>query len=62
MHPTLRFLAQHPLLRGRPWVGFGRFLWWQAISRVRPGRHRFAWLGGAKLWLRIDPQQIAVVQ
>jgi FkbM family methyltransferase len=52
MHPTLRFLLRHPLLRGRPWVGFGRFLWWQALSRFRPGRHRYAWIGGAKLWLQ----------
>ncbi len=52
MHPTIRFLSQHPLLRDRPWVGFGRFLWWQGISRLRPGRHRYDWIGGSKLWLQ----------
>jgi hypothetical protein len=52
MHPTIRFLSQHPLLRGRPWVGFGRFLWWQGISRLRPGRHRYDWIGASKLWLQ----------
>lgn len=52
MHPTVRFLLQHPLLRGRPWVGFGRFVWWQGLSRLRPGRHCYAWVGEAKLWLQ----------
>mgnify|MGYP000029092405 FL=1 len=52
MHPTIRFLSQHPLLRSRPWVGFGRFLWWQGISRLRPGRHRYDWIGASKLWLQ----------
>lgn len=52
MHPTLRFLLQHPLLRGQPWVGFGRFAWWQLRSRLQPGRHCYAWVGGAKLWLQ----------
>jgi FkbM family methyltransferase len=52
MHPTIRFLSQHPLLRGRPWLGFGRFLWWQGISRLRPGRHRYDWIGGSRLWLQ----------
>lgn len=52
MHPTIRFLWQHPLLRGRPWIGFGRFLWWQGISRLCPGRHCYAWIGEAKLWLQ----------
>lgn len=52
MHPTLRFLLQHPLLRGRPWLGFARFAWWQVRSRLQPGRHRYAWVGGAKLWLQ----------
>jgi hypothetical protein len=28
MHPTIRFLSQHPLLRGRPWVGEAK-LWLQ---------------------------------
>ena len=52
MHPTLKFLLEHPLLRGRPWLGLGRFAWWQLVSRLRRGRHRHAWVGGSQLWLR----------
>jgi len=52
MHPTLRFLLQHPLLRGRPWLAAGRFAWWQLRSRLQPGRHCYVWVGGAKLWLQ----------
>lgn len=52
MHPTLRFLLGHPLLRGRPWLGFGRFLWWQLVSRLRRGRRVYAWVGPSKLWLQ----------
>ena len=52
MHPTLRFLWRHPLLHGRPWVAFGRFLWWQGLSRLQPGRHRHRWVGGTQLWLK----------
>lgn len=52
MHPTLRFLLRHPLLRGRPWIAFPRFVWWQCVSRLRPQRRCFVWIGGAKLWLR----------
>jgi FkbM family methyltransferase len=52
VHPTLRFLLGHPLLRGRPWIGLGRFAWWQLISRVRRDRHRYDWVRGSRLWLR----------
>jgi FkbM family methyltransferase len=52
MHPTLRFLLKHPLLRGRPWIAFPRFVWWQCVSRLRPERRCHAWVGGSKLWLR----------
>ena len=52
MHPTLKFLLDHPLLRGRPWIGLGRFAWWQLVSRTRPGRHCHDWVRGSRLWLR----------
>lgn len=52
MHPTLRFLLQHPLLRGRPWLAFGRFLGWQVRSRLRRRPQVYPWVGRAKLWMR----------
>lgn len=52
MHPTLRFLLRHPLLRGRPWLGLGRFCWWQLVSRLRRAPRAHAWVGPSKLWLR----------
>ena len=52
MRSTLKFLLTHPLLQGRPFYAFTRFLSWQLRSRLRRSPVVFAWIGGSKLWLR----------
>ncbi len=45
---TLRYIASHPLNRGRSIPAIGRFAKWQVESRVR-AEVEFEWIEGAKL-------------
>ena len=48
---TLRFILSHPMNRGRPVSTLGRFIKWQAQSRIR-GEVIFHWIDGSKLAVR----------
>jgi FkbM family methyltransferase len=46
------FLLHHPLLEGRPFYAFTRFIFWQVRSRIFSKPMVFPWVGGSRLWLR----------
>lgn len=46
------FLLHHPLLEGRPFYAFTRFIFWQVRSRIFSKPMVFTWVGGSRLWLR----------
>jgi len=45
MHPTIRFLSQHPLLRSRPWAGEAKL--WLQRGWGRLTGNMAAWLASA---------------
>lgn len=51
MLSTLRFIANHPLNRGRPLRGWARFAGWQLVSRLKP-EIEVDWIDGARLAVR----------
>ncbi|HUR21344.1 MAG TPA: FkbM family methyltransferase [Vicinamibacterales bacterium] len=51
MH-TLRFIANHPLNRGRRVRAFNKFLQWQIRSRLAPGPVVYPWVNGSKVMVR----------
>jgi FkbM family methyltransferase len=51
MISTLRYIAGHPLNRGRVLPAWGRFIGWQMVSRMRP-EVEVPWIDGAKLIVR----------
>jgi FkbM family methyltransferase len=46
---TLRIILDHPLNRGRKMKALGRYVRWQAGSRLLPGRVLVEWVGGSRL-------------
>ena len=46
---TLRFIARHPLNRGRRLRSLGRFASWQVMSRLAPGPFAVEWVDGTRL-------------
>jgi FkbM family methyltransferase len=51
MISTLRYIAGHPLNRGRVLPAWGRFIGWQLVSRMRR-EVEVPWIDGAKLIVR----------
>lgn len=49
---TLRFILRHPLNRSRPMAALGRWLAWQAGSRLLPGPVAVPFVGGTRLLVR----------
>jgi FkbM family methyltransferase len=51
MH-TLKFIANHPLNKGRRIRAFNKFLRWQIRSRLAPGPVVYPWVNGSKVIVR----------
>jgi FkbM family methyltransferase len=51
MLKTLRFIANHPLTRGRRLAGYARFAKWQILSRLQR-EVQTEWIDGSKLVVR----------
>jgi FkbM family methyltransferase len=52
MNHLWNFLLHHPLLEGRAFFAFRRFVYWQIRSRLISRPMAFTWIGGSRLWLR----------
>jgi FkbM family methyltransferase len=51
LRDTVRFITRHPLTRDRPVAALGRFVRWQAVSRLRD-EVIVPWVGDSKLAIR----------
>lgn len=48
----LKYISQHPLIKKRRLRAFVRFLYWQAISRIKKEGIVFNWIHGAQLHIK----------